>query len=80
MGSLSLLQKIFLTQESNWGLLHCRWILYQLSSHIEHDKYNEQRYMLHMKVVKQVNPESCHHRKKVSISLIVHLYEMADIH
>ena len=32
MGSLSLLQGIFPTQESNWGLLHCRWILYQLSS------------------------------------------------
>ena len=31
MGSLSLLQRMFLTQESNWGLLHCRWILYQLS-------------------------------------------------
>ena len=31
VGSLSLLQRIFLTQESNWGLLHCRWILYQLS-------------------------------------------------
>ena len=31
VGSLSLLQGIFLTQESNWGLLHCRWILYQLS-------------------------------------------------
>ena len=31
MGSLSLLQGIFLTQQSNWGLLHCRWILYQLS-------------------------------------------------
>ena len=30
MGSLSLLQQIFLTQESNWGLLHCRQILYQL--------------------------------------------------
>ena len=30
-GSLSLLQGIFWTQESNWGLLHCRWILYQLS-------------------------------------------------
>ena len=29
--SLSLLQWIFLTQESNWGLLHCRQILYQLS-------------------------------------------------
>ena len=31
VGNLSLLQKIFLTQESNQGLLHCRWILYQLS-------------------------------------------------
>ena len=30
VGSLSLLQWIFPTQESNWGLLHCRWILYQL--------------------------------------------------
>ena len=29
--SLSLVQRIFLTQELNWGLLHCRWILYQLS-------------------------------------------------
>ena len=29
--SLSLLQGIFLTQESNQGFLHCRWILYQLS-------------------------------------------------
>ena len=31
VGSLSLLQGIFPIQESNWGLLHCRWILYQLS-------------------------------------------------
>ena len=31
MGSLSLLQGIFPTQELNWGLLHCRGILYQLS-------------------------------------------------
>ena len=29
-GSLSLLQGIFPAQESNQGLLHCRWILYQL--------------------------------------------------
>ena len=28
VGSLSLLQRIFLTQESSQGLLHCRWILY----------------------------------------------------
>ena len=32
MGSPSLLQWIFLTQESNWGLLHCKLILYQLSN------------------------------------------------
>ena len=31
VGSLSLLQGIFPTQGSNWGLLHCRQILYQLS-------------------------------------------------
>ena len=31
VGSLSLLQWIFPSQESNRGLLHCRWILYQLS-------------------------------------------------
>ena len=31
VGSLSLLQWIFPTQESNWGLLHCRQVLYQLS-------------------------------------------------
>jgi len=31
MGSLSLPQEIFLTKESNQGLLHCRQILYQLS-------------------------------------------------
>ena len=31
VGSLSLLQGIFLTQELNWRLLHCRRILYQLS-------------------------------------------------
>ena len=37
MGSLSLLQEIFPTQESNPGLPHCRWILYQLS-HQENEK------------------------------------------
>ena len=35
VGTLSLLQQIFLTQESNQGsnpgLLHCRWVLHQLS-------------------------------------------------
>ena len=31
VGSLSLLQQIFLTQELIWDLLYCRQILYQLS-------------------------------------------------
>ena len=31
VGSLSLLQGIFPTQELNPGLPHCRWILYELS-------------------------------------------------
>ena len=31
VGNLSLLQSIFPTQGLNPGLLHCRWILYQLS-------------------------------------------------
>ena len=31
VGSLSILQQIFLTQELNRDLLHWRWILYQLS-------------------------------------------------
>ena len=31
VGSLSLIQENFLTQESNWGLLHWRRIHYQLS-------------------------------------------------
>ena len=35
VGSLSLLQRIFLTQESNQGLLHCRWILNQLNNWVD---------------------------------------------
>ena len=31
VGSLSLLQEIFPTQGLNWGLLHCRQIIYQLN-------------------------------------------------
>ena len=34
VGSLSLLQQIFPIQELNWGLLHCKQILYQLSYQI----------------------------------------------
>ena len=41
MDSYSLLQGIFPTQQSNPGLLHCRWILYQLS-HQESPRILEQ--------------------------------------
>ena len=36
VGSLSLLQQIFPTQELNRGLLHCRWIRYLLSHQGSH--------------------------------------------
>ena len=39
-GSLSLFQGIFLTQELNQGLLHCRQILYQLSYQERHINRN----------------------------------------
>ena len=44
LGSLSLLQRIFLTQESNRGLLHCGRILYQLTELWE----KPQEYNLHL--------------------------------
>ena len=43
-GCHSLLQGIFLTQGSNLGLLHCRWILYHLS-HQGHLLYNISTYI-----------------------------------
>ena len=46
MGSLSLLQGIFPTQESNWGLLYCRRILYQLSYHIRYSLWKKQCILL----------------------------------
>ena len=41
VGSLSLQQQIFQTQESNWGLLCCRQILYQLSYQRSPEKQND---------------------------------------
>ena len=58
VGSLSLLQQIFLTQELSWGLQHFRQILYQLSyqeSHKEMGIPDHLTYVLrnHMQVKKQ---------------------------
>ena len=52
VGSLSLLQRIFLTQESNRGLLHCRWILHQLS-------YQGSLFYLCCAVLSQLCPTLC---------------------
>ena len=41
VGSLSLLQGIFLTQESKRGLLHCRRILYQVGYQDGDERYGE---------------------------------------
>ena len=40
MGNHSLLQQIFLTQELNLSLLHCRWILYQLGYQGSHKTFS----------------------------------------
>ena len=44
LGRLSLLQQIFPTQESNWGLLHCKWILYQLSHQVSPSIYTSPQF------------------------------------
>ena len=46
VGSLSLLQQIFLTQESNWGLLRCMQILYQLSLYQGSPAYSKLRIVI----------------------------------
>ena len=56
VGSLSLLQGIFPTQELNQGLLHCRRILYQLS-YQESPESNRVglKFWLHCSLVSHIN-------------------------
>ena len=49
VGSLSLLQQIFPTQELNQGLLHCRQILYQLSEKLCTSSIYFQSVILHLR-------------------------------
>ena len=55
VGSLSLLQEIYPTQESNQRLLHCRWILYQLSYQGSHQSLKDLKQLcsLRAKITKQ---------------------------
>ena len=55
MGSLSLFQGIFLTQELNQGLLHCRQILYQLSCE---GSYKERANQFLKSVIKKITQET----------------------
>ena len=53
LGSHSLLQRIFPTQASNLGLLHCRWILYPWATreaHIAMELSSNYQLVLHMRV------------------------------
>ena len=50
VGSLSLLQWICLTQESNQGLLHCRQILCQLSYFLEMNTFSHLLIYLNLSV------------------------------
>ena len=49
LGSLPLLQGIFPTQESNWGLLYCRRILCQLSYQGSPEKRREEERNIHLR-------------------------------
>ena len=71
VGSLSLLQWIFPTQESNRGLLHCRWILYQLSYHGRLEKETE--ICGAKRVLRQKGWEKISSRKKLEkIERVIH--------
>ena len=75
VGSLPLLQRIFPTQESNQGLLHCRQILYQLSYegnliNIEmiRDPINNQLAMLRKKTKLNINLKQNFKIKRKTVS------------
>ena len=58
VGSISLLQGIFPTQESNWSLLHCRQILYQLSCQ-ESPKIKHLDNILYLSLMKSPRNNDC---------------------
>ena len=61
VGSLSLLQGIFPTQESNWDLLHCRRILYQLSYQGNPDWSESKKLIKHSGFPDEIWPRKIRH-------------------
>ena len=67
VGSLSLLQGIFLTQGLNRGLLHCRQILYQLNYQGSHEIY-------HINKIKVSMPNIDRYRK-IMWKTLIHIHD-----
>ena len=72
MGSLSLLQGNFLTQELNQGLLHCWSILYQLSF------LGNPKYKRGGKKPTKENVVSFHHKCVITDALLTALYPLTQ--
>ena len=75
VGSLSLLQGIFPTQELNQGLLHCRWILYQLSYQANQDS-REAATGDKEEVVYKYNGTSAIRKKKIFVKTRMNLEDI----
>ena len=70
VGSLSLLQWIFLSHESNRGLLHCRQILYQLSYEGRIQRTNSRQwchFFSNFKIIKWKIIETTKYKDKISV-------------
>ena len=66
--SLSFLQGIFLTQELNWGLLHCRQILYQLSYQGSPEKFHSVQLLSRIWLFVTPWTEACQASPSITIS------------
>ena len=80
VSSCSLLQGMFPTQESNPGLPHCKWILYQLS-HLGSPKKQEKSQInnltLHLKQKEKAEQKKCKvSRKKEIIKIRAEINEI----
>ena len=80
VGSCSLLQGMFPTQESNPGLPYCKWILYQLS-HLGSPKKQEKSHInnltLHLKQKEKAEEKKCKvSRKKEIIKIRAEINEI----
>ena len=75
VGRLSLIQQSFLTQESNQGLLHCRWIPSQLSyQRSPHPEFSSVQLLSHVRFF--ATPWTIAHQASPSITNIQSLLKL----